>query len=73
MRVFSSAPIIKRYDVFTLETADGITVIIKGFINKLRTNENGFPSEVGRFLLLSISFRKNNIYQQNLIQGHFLN
>ncbi|XP_010654310.1 uncharacterized protein LOC100854566 isoform X4 [Vitis vinifera] len=46
VRVFSSAPIIKRYDVFTLETADGITVIIKGFINKLRTNENGFPSEV---------------------------
>lgn len=47
VRVFSSAPIIKRYDVFTLETADGITVIIKGFINKLRTNENGFPSETG--------------------------
>ena len=72
MRVFSSAPIIKRYDLFTLETADGINVVIKGFINKLRTNENGFPYEVGRFLLLQISFKKNDFYQQNLIQCHFL-
>ncbi|KAL2502865.1 uncharacterized protein Fot_36713 [Forsythia ovata] len=46
MRVFSSAPILKRYDVFTLETTDGICVIIKGFMNKARTVENGFPSEV---------------------------
>ncbi|GMP50751.1 hypothetical protein CsSME_00017241 [Camellia sinensis var. sinensis] len=46
VRVFSSAPILKRYDVFTLETVDGIFVLIKGFINKDRTKENGFPSEV---------------------------
>ncbi|KAJ4704722.1 hypothetical protein OWV82_021591 [Melia azedarach] len=46
MRVFTSAPIVKRYDVFTLETADGIYVVIKGFINKSHTMENGFPSEV---------------------------
>lgn len=46
VRVFSSAPIVKRYDVFTLETADGICVLLKGFINKLRTNDNGFPSTV---------------------------
>ncbi|XP_052172598.1 kinetochore-associated protein KNL-2 homolog isoform X2 [Diospyros lotus] len=46
VRVFSSAPIVKRYDVFTLETADGICVLMKGFINKARTEENGFPSEV---------------------------
>ncbi|KAG8362649.1 hypothetical protein BUALT_BualtUnG0054600 [Buddleja alternifolia] len=46
MRVFSSAPILKRYDMFTLQTADGICVIIKGFINKARTVENGFPSDV---------------------------
>ncbi|CAA3024728.1 Hypothetical predicted protein [Olea europaea subsp. europaea] len=46
VRVFSSAPIHKRYDVFTLETTDGICVIIKGFMNKARTVENGFPSEV---------------------------
>ncbi|XP_057972301.1 kinetochore-associated protein KNL-2 homolog [Malania oleifera] len=46
VRVFASAPITKRHDVFTLETADGICVIIKGIINKFRTNQNGFPSEV---------------------------
>jgi hypothetical protein len=46
VRVFSSAPIVNRYDVFTLETADGICVMLKGFINKLRTNDNGFPSTV---------------------------
>ncbi|XVE61857.1 hypothetical protein DITRI_Ditri06bG0072700 [Diplodiscus trichospermus] len=46
VRLFKSAPIVKRYDVFTLETADGICVCIKGFINRQRTNENGFSSEV---------------------------
>ncbi|XAR68964.1 hypothetical protein NMG60_11000390 [Bertholletia excelsa] len=46
VRVFSSAPILKRYDVFTLETVDGVCVLIKGFINKDRTKENGFPLEV---------------------------
>lgn len=45
VRVFSSAPILKRYDVFTLETVDGICVIIQGFINKALTQQNGFPSE----------------------------
>ncbi|GER50572.1 NAD(P)-linked oxidoreductase superfamily protein [Striga asiatica] len=46
MRVFSSAPIMKRYDVFTVETADGICVMFKGFINKNLTEENGFPADV---------------------------
>ncbi|XP_073047125.1 uncharacterized protein [Primulina eburnea] len=46
MRVFSSAPILKSHDMFTLETTDGICVLIKGFINKARTLENGFPSDV---------------------------
>ncbi|OMO97177.1 SANT associated [Corchorus olitorius] len=46
VRLFTSAPIVKRFDVFTLETADGICVCIKGFINKQRTTENGFSSEV---------------------------
>ncbi|XP_051129263.1 kinetochore-associated protein KNL-2 homolog isoform X2 [Andrographis paniculata] len=45
LRVFSSAPILKRYDIFTLETSDGICVILKGFINKAQTLENGFPSD----------------------------
>ncbi|KAL3536384.1 hypothetical protein ACH5RR_004845 [Cinchona calisaya] len=46
LRVFSSAPILKRRDLFNLETADGVWIIIKGLINKARTEENGFPSEV---------------------------
>ncbi|XP_019187546.1 PREDICTED: uncharacterized protein LOC109182005 [Ipomoea nil] len=43
---FSSAPIEKVYDVFTLETMDGICILLKGFLNKTRTRENGFPSKV---------------------------
>ncbi|XP_061344763.1 kinetochore-associated protein KNL-2 homolog isoform X2 [Gastrolobium bilobum] len=51
IRVFVSAPVIKRYDVFNLETADGIYVIINGFINEQRTLENGFSPEVfNRFI-----------------------
>ncbi|TXG58582.1 hypothetical protein EZV62_016411 [Acer yangbiense] len=46
MRVFTSAPIVKRYDDFTLVTADGFCIILKGFINKSRTKENGFSDEV---------------------------
>ncbi|KAI9085855.1 hypothetical protein K1719_032269 [Acacia pycnantha] len=45
-RVFISAPITKRHDLSTLETADGIYLIIVGFINELHTKENGFPCEV---------------------------
>lgn len=44
--MFVSAPIVKRYDVFSLETADGVYLIIKGFINEQRTLENGFAPEV---------------------------
>ncbi|KAL6974101.1 hypothetical protein U1Q18_028284 [Sarracenia purpurea var. burkii] len=52
MRVFSSAPILKTYDLFTLETVDGVFVLIKGFINKVRTKENGFPSEVFKHFVI---------------------
>ncbi|XP_030927810.1 kinetochore-associated protein KNL-2 homolog isoform X1 [Quercus lobata] len=52
VRLFSSAPIVKRYDFSTMETADGICVVIKGFINKPRTQENGFPSMVGSHFVL---------------------
>ncbi|TYH54651.1 hypothetical protein ES332_D09G184000v1 [Gossypium tomentosum] len=45
-RLFTSAPIVKRHDALTLQTADGICVCIRGFINKQRTIENGFSSEV---------------------------
>ncbi|KAM7265133.1 hypothetical protein ACFE04_002816 [Oxalis oulophora] len=45
-RVFTSGPIAKRHDVFSLKTADGVYVIIQGFINKSRTTENGFSYNV---------------------------
>lgn len=45
IRVFNSAPIVIRYDPFTLETADGICVVLESLINKSRTSENGFSSE----------------------------
>ncbi|KAL1568784.1 kinetochore-associated protein KNL-2 [Salvia divinorum] len=45
-REFTSAPILKSYDDFTIETTDGICVILKGFINKDRTLEHGFLSDV---------------------------
>ncbi|KAM1860628.1 hypothetical protein ACFX13_012773 [Malus domestica] len=36
-REFSSAPISKRFDIFTLETVDGVCVAIRGFINEQNT------------------------------------
>ncbi|CAM8877773.1 unnamed protein product [Rhodiola kirilowii] len=46
VRLFTSAPVVKRHSVFTLETSDGVFVILKGFINKPRTEEGGFSPEV---------------------------
>ncbi|KAJ6738451.1 MIS18-BINDING PROTEIN 1 [Salix koriyanagi] len=48
VRVFHSAAITKRYDVFTLQTADGVTVLLQGYINRTITVENGFSSQVFR-------------------------
>ncbi|OWM82319.1 kinetochore-associated protein KNL-2 homolog [Punica granatum] len=46
VRVFKSAPITKVYEFSTLETADGVCVLVKGLMNKSLSTENGFPSEV---------------------------
>ncbi|CAH2047236.1 unnamed protein product [Thlaspi arvense] len=52
VRLFSSGTISIRHDSTTLETSDGIRVCISGFINRSRTLQNGFSSEVcNRFLL----------------------
>ncbi|CAI0433155.1 unnamed protein product [Linum tenue] len=56
LREFRSAPIIKTYDVFTLETADGVTVLIHGFLNRTRTVQNGFPIEATNSFLLGFPF-----------------
>lgn len=51
-RVFSSAPITKKYSLIKLKTADGINILLSGTINESRTLENGFSSKVcSRFLL----------------------
>ncbi|KAF8012287.1 hypothetical protein BT93_I0428 [Corymbia citriodora subsp. variegata] len=44
--LFCSAPIVKRHDTTTFETADGMTIMVGGLINRLRTLENGFSSKV---------------------------
>jgi hypothetical protein len=54
--VFNSAPIIKRFDEFSLETADGIYVVIRGFINEQRTLDNGFTSKVCLLSYVSMFF-----------------
>ncbi|KAI3895115.1 hypothetical protein MKX03_025593 [Papaver bracteatum] len=51
-RVFSSAPITKKYSLINLKTSDGINILLGGTINTSRSLENGFSSEVcSRFLL----------------------
>ncbi|WMV23843.1 hypothetical protein MTR67_017228 [Solanum verrucosum] len=48
-RVFHSTTIAKRRDTTTLVTVDGITILLSGFINRCRTLQNGFSSEVLKF------------------------
>ncbi|KAK2997056.1 hypothetical protein RJ639_024912 [Escallonia herrerae] len=56
IRVFGSAAIAKRHDPVTLETVDGITIKISGFINRSHAQQNGFPSAVGRPFSLAFIF-----------------
>ncbi|KAF8100513.1 hypothetical protein N665_0222s0012 [Sinapis alba] len=52
VRLFSSATISTRHDSTLLETSDGLTVSISGFINRSRSLQNGFSCQVcNRFLL----------------------
>ncbi|XP_024634936.1 kinetochore-associated protein KNL-2 homolog isoform X1 [Medicago truncatula] len=51
VRVFNSAPIIKRYDEVSLETVDALYVLIRGFINKQRTLDNGFTPQIFKSFL----------------------
>lgn len=57
VRVFKSAPITKRYDFSTLETADGVCVVVSGLINKLRTTESGFSLEVCESLAIFLPLK----------------
>ncbi|XP_042023853.1 kinetochore-associated protein KNL-2 homolog isoform X3 [Salvia splendens] len=76
-REFTSAPILKSYDDFTIETADGICVMLKGFINKDRTLEHGFPSDVNShcfscLLRGIIAVSHNTMIVINLVFNHFV-
>ncbi|PKA62807.1 hypothetical protein AXF42_Ash019390 [Apostasia shenzhenica] len=51
VKIFSSGPIVKRHDAYTVEAADGMVIRILGFINKTRTIDNGFSLEVCRIFL----------------------
>ncbi|GMI96405.1 hypothetical protein HRI_003309800 [Hibiscus trionum] len=55
-RVLCSAAIAKRHDATTLETADGVTVAISGFINTSRTLENGFSPKVCSHFLFGFPY-----------------
>ncbi|CAH2074448.1 unnamed protein product [Thlaspi arvense] len=48
MRVFTSSPIIKAFDVFTLQASDGICITLRGFLNKERVVKSGFIPEISR-------------------------
>ncbi|KAJ6917378.1 hypothetical protein NC652_019673 [Populus alba x Populus x berolinensis] len=45
-RMFCSAAIVRRHYATVLETKDGITVTISGFINRDRTRQNGFSFQI---------------------------
>ncbi|XP_011026370.1 PREDICTED: uncharacterized protein LOC105126999 isoform X2 [Populus euphratica] len=45
-RLFCSAAIVRRHYATILETKDGVTVTVSGFINRDRTRENGFSFQI---------------------------
>ncbi|CAA7021208.1 unnamed protein product [Microthlaspi erraticum] len=47
-RVFTSSPIIKAFDVFTIQASDGICITLRGFLNKDRLVKSGFLAEISR-------------------------
>nr|VDC84558.1 unnamed protein product [Brassica rapa] len=52
VRVFTSSPILKAFDVFTLEASDGVCIVLRGFLNKPRLVQSGFlPQICSEFIL----------------------
>ncbi|KAG2279307.1 hypothetical protein Bca52824_050527 [Brassica carinata] len=52
VRVFTSSPIVKAFDVFTLEASDGVCIVLRGFLNKQRLVLSGFlPQICSEFIL----------------------
>ncbi|XP_047959496.1 kinetochore-associated protein KNL-2 homolog [Salvia hispanica] len=56
IRCFSSAPIVKRHDAVTLETDDGIALMVHGCLNRSRTLENGFSQEICDHFLIGFPY-----------------
>ncbi|GMY32370.1 protein EMBRYO DEFECTIVE 1674 [Fagus crenata] len=56
IRAFRSAAISKRHNATTLETVDGIKILISGSINRPQTHQNGFPSKVCNHFLLGFPY-----------------
>ncbi|CAN8255188.1 unnamed protein product [Cochlearia groenlandica] len=48
---FRSSPIIIAFDAFNLESSDGLTIILHGFLNKERVVESGFTLEISRHFI----------------------
>ncbi|KAG2317068.1 hypothetical protein Bca4012_067963 [Brassica carinata] len=67
-RLFSSAAISTRHDSTTLETSDGITVSISGFINRSRSLENGFSSEVCNRFLLGFPYHWKDYTEEGFVE-----
>ena len=65
-RVFLSTVIAKRYEANVLETEDGITIQLRGFINNSRTSQNGFASNVTNYSSLSQDSLLLNGFTENL-------
>ncbi|KAI3903290.1 hypothetical protein MKW98_031944, partial [Papaver atlanticum] len=67
-RVFSSAPITKRHSLVSLNSADGINILIQGPINNSRSQENGFSSEVCSRFIVGFPFGWEDVADQCLDQ-----
>ncbi|XP_009602519.1 kinetochore-associated protein KNL-2 homolog [Nicotiana tomentosiformis] len=55
-RLFTSAAIAMRHDTVTLVTVDGISILVSGLINRVRTLQNGFSSEVCNQFLIGFPY-----------------
>ncbi|KAL1809838.1 hypothetical protein ACET3Z_026828 [Daucus carota] len=53
---FFSGEIVKRQDEITLENVEGITIRLDSLLNRFRTLENGFPSQVCDHFFLGFPF-----------------
>ncbi|CAI9106255.1 OLC1v1005378C3 [Oldenlandia corymbosa var. corymbosa] len=68
VRVFYTAPILRRLDVFTVETVDDTCVILNGFLDKAKTQESGFPSEVSNHFVFGFP-RHWETYALDCLEG----